>query len=220
MTDSPSESAVHVRQQVVGDWLDALASDAPAPGGGAAAALNLAVGAALVSMVCNLTIGKPRYADHEATMKEVLDLAEAQRAAAVDLAHEDAAAFAGVSAAYRLPKDGDEQKAARTAAIQEALGAAADVPLATVAAAAEVIGLAGRILDGANVNVLSDVAVAASSARAALQSARINVEVNLTSMSDQARRDALQARLEAHDVDGAERRADEIVAAVRTRILR
>lgn len=220
MTDSSSESALHVRQQVVGDWLDALASDAPAPGGGAAAALNLAVGAALVSMVCNLTIGKPRYADHEATMKEVLDLAEAQRAAAVDLAHEDAAAFAGVSAAYRLPKDSDENKAARTAAIQEALGAAADVPLATVAAAVDVIGLAGRILDGANVNVLSDVAVAASSARSALQAARINVEVNLTSMSEPARRDALQARLEAHDADGAERRADEIVAAVRTRILR
>jgi formiminotetrahydrofolate cyclodeaminase len=220
VTDSSSESALHVRQQVVGDWLDALASDAPAPGGGAAAALNLAVGAALVSMVCNLTIGKPRYADHEATMKEVLDLAEAQRAAAVDLAHEDAAAFAGVSAAYRLPKDSDENKAARTAAIQEALGAAADVPLATVAAAVDVIGLAGRILDGANVNVLSDVAVAASSARSALQAARINVEVNLTSMSEPARRDALQARLEAHDADGAERRADEIVAAVRTRILR
>jgi formiminotetrahydrofolate cyclodeaminase len=220
VTESPSESALHVRQQVVGDWLDALASDAPAPGGGAAAGLNLAVGAALVSMVCNLTIGKPRYAEHEATMKEVLDLAEAQRAAAVDLAHEDAAAFAGVSAAYRLPKDTDGQKAARAAAIQEALGAAADVPLATVAAAVQVIELAGRILDGANVNVLSDVAVAASSARAALQAARINVEVNLSSMSDEARRDALQARLDVHRVDDAETRADEIVAAVRTRILR
>jgi formiminotetrahydrofolate cyclodeaminase len=220
VTGSASDSDLHVRSQGVGDWLDALASDAPAPGGGAAAAVNLAVGAALVSMVCNLTIGKPRYAEHEATMKEVLDLAESQRAAAVDLAHEDASAFAGVSAAYRLPKDSDEQKAARTAAVQEALGAAADVPLATVAAAVQVIELAGRILDGANVNVLSDVAVAASSARSALQSARINVEVNLGSMTDQARRDALQARLDVHRVGDAEKKADEIVAAVRRRILR
>ena len=202
--------------QTVGSWLEDLASDAPAPGGGAAAAMNAAIGAALVSMVCNLTIGKPRYVQHEPMMREALTSATELRAQAVQLAADDAAAFGAVTDAYKLPKDTDADKAARTEAIQAALVGAADVPLRTAAVAASVIDLAGRIMDGANVNVLSDVAVAAASARAALDAAVINVEINLGAMKDPARVDALRAELDKHTA--AITTAAAIVAAVRERI--
>lgn len=206
------------RAPSLGGWLDDLASAAPAPGGGAAAAVDLAIGAALVSMVCHLTIGKPRYAEHEATMTDALARAEAARAASADLAEQDAVAFGAVSDAYRLPRESDGDKAARRAAIQEALVGAAEVPLLTAERAVEVIDLAGRILDGANVNVVSDVAVAATSARAALQAARINVEINLAALDAGDVHDGLAARLAAVDVEGASARADAMVEAVRRRI--
>jgi methenyltetrahydrofolate cyclohydrolase len=207
---------VTVLDETVGSWLDDLASPAPAPGGGAAAAMNAAIGAALVAMVCNLTIGRPRYADHEPLMREALALATELRAQAVQLAAADAAAFSAVTDAYKLPKDTDEDKAARTRAIQAALVGAADVPLRTAAVAADIIGLAGRILDGANVNVVSDVAVAAASARAALDAAMINVEINISAMKDAPRQDALRVELDKHAA--AAKAADAIVIAVRERI--
>jgi formiminotetrahydrofolate cyclodeaminase len=207
-----------VHGQTIGSWLDELASAAPAPGGGAAAALDAAVGAALVSMVCNLTIGKPRYAEYEQTMTEVRAEATTLRESALRLADEDARAFDAVAAAYRLPKETDEQKRARSAAIQQALRGAADVPLRTAALAAEVIGLAGRILDGANVNVLSDVAAAASSARAGLETAILNVEVNLASMTDTGYRDELATQVAKYAAAADEARA--VLRAVRERVLR
>jgi formiminotetrahydrofolate cyclodeaminase len=197
-------------------FFTALASASPAPGGGAAAALNAALGAALVSMVCNLTIGKPRYADHEATMIRVRDEADAARRRALALASDDAAAFAAVTDAYRLPKESAADRAARTAAIQKALLGAADVPLRTAALAAQVVRMCGEILDGSNVNVVSDVAVAAASARAALESAAVNVRVNLVSMNDADTRAATATALEAHLAAGAA--AAEIVRAVENRI--
>ncbi len=189
-------------------FLTALASAAPAPGGGAAAALNAALGAALVSMVCNLTIGKPRYAEHEATMIRVRGEAEGARHRALTLADDDAAAFAAVTDAYQLPKQTDADRAARTAAIQKALVGAADVPLRTAELAAAVVRMSGEILDGSNVNVLSDVAVAAASARAALQSAVINVRINLASMTDPELRAATAAALDVH------RAADDVAAGI------
>ena len=202
--------------QAVGNWLEDVASDAPVPGGGAAAAMNAAVGAALVAMVCNLTIGRPRYAEHEPVMHAVLASATELRVLALQLATDDAVAFGAVADAYRLAKDTDEDRAARTAAIQAALIGAADVPLRTAAVAAAIVDLAGRIVPGANVNVLSDVAVAAASARAALDAAVINVEVNLGAMKDPARRDALRAELDKHTA--AVTTAAAIVSTVRERI--
>jgi methenyltetrahydrofolate cyclohydrolase len=205
-----------VREQTVDAWLTDLASDAPAPGGGAAAAMNAAVGAALVAMVCRLTIGKPAYAEHEQTMTEVLARAETLRQEALSLAEQDAAAFGKVAAAYRLPKDTDQAKRERTSAIQGALVGAAEVPLRIASLAAEIVALARRILAGANVNVLSDVAVAAASAQAALSAAAVNVEVNLASLHDASLRSALAAALDSHR--GASADADAIVQSVRERI--
>lgn len=205
-----------MREQPIGGWLDELASAAPTPGGGAAAAMSAATGAALVAMVCNLTIGKPRYAEHEDAMRAALAEATSLRSDALRLADEDAAAFGAVSDAYKLPSASDEQKAARSSAIQEALVGAADVPLRTAALAADVIALAARVLPGANVNVLSDVAVAASSARAALDAGLVNVAVNVASMTDAARGSALTSSAERFAPALAE--ADRVVAEVRDRI--
>ena len=202
--------------RTVGEWLDALASEAPAPGGGAAAAVNAAIGAALVSMVCNLTIGKPKYSAYAETMTHALAEATELRRRALQLADYDAAAFDAVVAAYKLPKESEEEKQERSAAIQRALVGAAEVPLRTAEVAATVIALAAAIEGGANVNVLSDVAVAAASARAALDSAALNVEVNLASMGDAALRESLAGRLAAHLP--ARQRADELVRVVRERI--
>lgn len=204
--------------QTIGSWLDEVASAAPAPGGGAVAALNAAVGAALISMVCNLTIGNPRYAEYEEHMRAALASATELRARAVELAAADAVAFGAVSDAYGLPKDSDTEKVARTAAIQAALVGAAEVPLRAAATAAAIIELAERIRAEANRNVVSDVAVAAASARAALDGAVVNVEVNLGLMKDEARRDALRAELAGYAAVGPA--ADRIVAAVREGLAR
>lgn len=205
-----------INESTLEDFLASLASAAPAPGGGAAAAMQAALGAALVSMVCNLTIGKARYAEHEPTMRRVLAEADAARGRALTLAAEDADAFGAVSAAYRLPRDTDADRADRGRAIQRALVHAADVPLRTAALAAAVVHLCADILDGANVNVLSDVGVAAASARAALESAALNVHVNLAGLTDAGTRTALAAQLDAHvsAVDAA----TDIVRAARNRI--
>jgi methenyltetrahydrofolate cyclohydrolase len=205
-----------VLDQRIGSWLDELASAAPAPGGGAAAAMLAAVGAALVAMVCNLTIGKPKYAAHEESMRAELAAVTDLRAQAVALAAADAVAFGAVSDAYRLPRDTDERKAARTEAIQAALVGAADVPLRVAEVATQVIGAAGRVLDGANVNVISDVAVAAAAARAALDAAVVNVEINLAALRDPGYRAELRAELDRYATAGSA--AGEIVAAVRARV--
>jgi formiminotetrahydrofolate cyclodeaminase len=205
-----------MRDKTVDAWLADLASDSPAPGGGAAAAMNAAAGAALVAMVCRFTIGRPAYAAHEQTMTEALARADTLRQEALSLAEQDAAAFGKVAAAYRLPKETDEAKRARTSAIQDALVGAADVPLRLAALAAEVVALARRILDGANVNVISDVAVAASSAQAALCAAAVNVEVNLATLRDTSLRSQLAAALAPHDWASSE--AEAIVHTVRERI--
>jgi formiminotetrahydrofolate cyclodeaminase len=202
--------------QTLDEWLDDLASASPAPGGGAAAAVANAIAAALVSMVCNLTIGKPKFADVEPAMRDVLTEATTLRRESLGVAGDDAAAFDAVIAAYRLPRQTADEQAARTAAIQDALVAAAEVPLRLAGLAADVIALAERIVDDANPNVVSDVAVAASSARAALEAAVVNVEVNVASITDPERRGELTTRLA--DLDRSAAAADRVMRRVRDRL--
>ena len=198
-----------MRDQTIGDWLEDLGSSKAAPGGGAAAALLVATGAALVEMVTNLTIGKPRYAEYESLMIAARDVAGKLREHALALAAQDEDAFNAVVAAYRIPKDDP----GRSDAIQAATAAAAEPPLQTAALAAEVIALAGRIRPGANVNLLSDVAVAASSAKAALESAAVNVEVNASALRDPG---TLNERLAGYLTATDE--AENIIALVRAAI--
>ncbi len=203
--------------QPIGRWLDELASEAPAPGGGAAAALEAATGAALVEMVCNLTIGKPAYAEHEQAMLAVRGRASSIRAEALGLAAEDAAAFSAVIAAYRLPRETDAERASRTSKIHEALVGAAEVARSTAMLAAQVLDLAEEIAPIGNPNVISDAAAAAGAARAAVQTSLLNVRVNAAAL-DAA--DPARAELESSIEATAPRleQADAIVATIRERL--
>lgn len=172
--------------QTMQAFLDELASAAPTPGGGGAAATVGAMGAALVSMVCNLTVGKEKFAEVEAQMKDILGQSEALRAQLTQMIELDVAAFDTVMAAYRLPKGSDEEKAARTAAIQQASKEATLVPLAVARACAEVIALCRATAEMGNPNVISDAGVAVLCAQAGLKSAALNVLINLGAIKDQA----------------------------------
>lgn len=184
-------------EQPVTQFLDELASSAATPGGGSGAAIMGALGAALVSMVCNLTIGKKNYAEVEDEMRDVLHDAEALRQRLADMVAEDIAAFNGLMAAYGLPKLTDEDKAARGAAIQHALQAATEAPLACARACAEVIKLSMRAAEVGNRNVISDAGVGALAAQAALRSAALNVDINVPSLRDQAFAKACRDEMDA-----------------------
>jgi methenyltetrahydrofolate cyclohydrolase len=210
------QESIAARDQTIGTWLEALASATPAPGGGAAAALNAAVGAALIEMACNLTIGRPRYAEHEAAMRAVLAEATDLRNRAMRLAADDARAYDAVTQAYTLLRETDAQRPARTEQLQRALVAATEVPLETASVASDVIRLAGRLVDRANINALADVAAATLSARAALEAALISVEANLGTISDQDRVNEFIARMAA--VSSLVADAEHAVRGIRSKI--
>jgi formiminotetrahydrofolate cyclodeaminase len=160
-------------------FLDELASGEPTPGGGSAAALAGALGAALAAMVANLTIGRKRYADVDGQMQAVLHEAETLRARLTALVAEDATAYEQVRAAYRLPKESAGDMAARSAAIQAAMQGASLTPLETMRACIAVLRLAEQAATLGNVNAATDGAVGALLAQAGLRGAALNVRVNL-----------------------------------------
>jgi formiminotetrahydrofolate cyclodeaminase len=177
-------------------FLDALASSKATPGGGSAAAIIGAMGAALVSMVCNLTIGKKKYADVEGEMKEVLHKAEALRHKLTGMIEDDVKAFDQVMAAYGMAKETDAEKATRDKAIQAALKQATEVPLRCCHAAREVIDLAAIASEKGNLNVISDAGVGVLAAYAALRSAALNVFTNAKIITDKAFAEAKVKELE------------------------
>jgi formiminotetrahydrofolate cyclodeaminase len=173
-----------IKDQPIQRFLDELASQSPTPGGGSAAAIMGAMGAALVSMVCNLTVGRKQYAAVEDEMQAMLGQAEALRARLTGLVQADIAAFKQVMGAYGLPKDTEEQREARSQAIQAALKAATDVPLECAKVAAEILRLSKAAAEQGNRNVVSDAGAAASAGYAALRCSALNVYVNVGSIKD------------------------------------
>ena len=170
----------------VGEYTARLASGAPTPGGGSAAALVGALAAALGEMVGNFTVGKPKYAAVEADVQRILAALEVQRARLLELIDADADAYSQVGAAFGLPRTTDEERAARAQAIEDALKSAAQVPLAVMEACMAVCGQLEELRQKGNPNLLSDVGVAAELTRAACRCAWLNVEVNLASLKDTA----------------------------------
>jgi len=164
-------------------WMEALAGASPTPGGGSAAALAGALAAALVAMVARLTIGRKAYAAVEAEARAVLADAEQLRGELRRLVDEDAAAYEGVSRAYKIPK-GDPRRAQ---AIDDALLAAARPPAEVVRRASRLLALAQTMEQIGNKNAVSDARVAGMLAKTAIDGATENVNVNLAGMSDQAR---------------------------------
>jgi formiminotetrahydrofolate cyclodeaminase len=192
------------------DWLDRLGERTPAPGGGAVAALCAASSAALLEMVARYTTGG-RWADREEAMQAVIAEVAQLRARAQQLAEDDAEAFGAVGAAYGLPRSTPEEKAARSAAIHQATRGAAEPPVQVGRVATRLVALADEMVEPANPNVLSDVGVAAATARAALSGSITNIVVNAALLGDA---DAAPLRAEAAELERVVVRADEVAARV------
>jgi methenyltetrahydrofolate cyclohydrolase len=172
-----------MRDEKIGDYLDQLADRVPVPGGGAAAALQAAVGAALLGMVARYSTGEQYAADQE-TIRRIITESDELRSIALRLAEADAEAFGAVSDAYRMPKSTEAESADRSAALAQALVGAAWPPVQVISIAGMVVDLAEALAAIGNRNVASDVAAAAEAARAAAVTARVNVEINLASITD------------------------------------
>lgn len=191
------------KQTTLGDFLDALAAKQSTPGGGGAAALTGSQAAALVSMVANFTLGRKKYAEVQEAMERVLARSEALRAELLNLVDRDGDVFGAVMDAYGLPKATDDEKSVRTRAIQEAMQGATEVPLTIAEKCVEVLRLVETVARG-NSNVVSDGAAALYLARAAIDTAIVNVNINLKLIRDDdfvqptsKRRDALQSEADA-----------------------
>jgi formiminotetrahydrofolate cyclodeaminase len=163
---------------------DVLGSDTPTPGGGSGAAVTGAMGASLVRMLAVLTTGRKKYVEHEPLMQAIAEQAAEEGAKLMALATEDAGAYDAVSRSFKLPRESDEEKAARTSAIQDALKGACEVPLRIMERCCEVIALAKNAVLYGNTNAISDGAAGAELARAALKVASYNVRINLGSIKD------------------------------------
>ncbi len=166
-------------------FVDLVASDAPAPGGGSVAALAGGIGAALTAMVSGLTIGKKKYAEVQDLVIDAQKKGVALQARFIDVMDRDTEAFNVVSAAFGMPKDNDEQKAARSAAIQNGLKGCTKTPFEMMELAAEAIDLLASIVGKSNDSAASDLGVAALSLKSAMQGAWLNVLINIGSIKDQ-----------------------------------
>lgn len=174
-----------MQEKSVLGFLDELASSAPTPGGGSAAAVMGAMGAALLSMACNLTVGKRDYSDVEAEMREALAKAENLRDRFQQMIRADIEVFDAVMAAYRMPRESDDEKTNRDESIQLALKEATLVPLECAKACSEVIALSRVVAEKGNKNVVSDAGVGVAAAFAALRSAALNVYINTGQIKDE-----------------------------------
>jgi len=174
-----------LQEKSVLGFLDELASSAPTPGGGSAAAVMGAMGAALLSMACNLTVGKRDYSDVEAEMREALAKAENLRDRFQQMIRADIEVFDAVMAAYRMPRESDDEKTNRDESIQLALKEATLVPLECAKACSEVIALSRVVAEKGNKNVVSDAGVGVAAAFAALRSAALNVYINTGQIKDE-----------------------------------
>ncbi len=189
--------------ETVREYTQRLASNQPTPGGGSAAAVVGALAVASAAMAANFTVGRKKFADVQADVDRILALLDDQQQALLDLADADADAYSKVGAAYGMPRDTDAEKEARQQAIQEALMAAAEVPMGVVEACAAVIAVLPELADKCNPNLISDVGVGAELGLAALRAAQLNVEVNLAFIKDEGYIAEKRARLAQLMTDSA-----------------
>jgi formiminotetrahydrofolate cyclodeaminase len=180
----------------IGDFAELVAAGTPTPGGGSVAAYCGVLAAALGRMMCNITIGKPKYSAAEPRLKEIAADLERLGGRLRELIAEDAASFEAVLRAYRMPKDNEQQKARRAEGIQLALKGAILVPLETAQRSFDVLKLLGELAEIGTPSALSDVAVGAQLAQVAIRGASFNVAVNLDSISDRDAADKTRREIE------------------------
>jgi methenyltetrahydrofolate cyclohydrolase len=206
-----------INSQSVGAFAEALGSNAPTPGGGAASALVGALAAALAEMVARFTVGRAKYREVEPQAQAIIQQAQEAREALVALMEDDSAAFQTVSAAYALPRAGETERQARESAIHDALQQAMQPPLRTLRRSLAVMKLAREIAEIGNTTVLSDSACAATIGEAAIRAAALNVLANVALLpAGEAARAALAEARAA--CDEARRLRDETLALVYQRM--
>lgn len=206
-----------IKNKTIQIFLDELASKSATPGGGSAAALMGAQSAALTSMVCKLTIGKPKYAEVEAEMQALLEKSEALREKLTGLIQADIDVFNRLMARYGLPKESGQEKAIRSEAIQAVLKEATEVPLDCARACAEAIKLSRIAADKGNLGVISDAGAAVMAGYCGLKTAALNVYINTNSLKDKTFAEAKLAELEAI-LKGVDVVAEEIYQMVKTKL--
>jgi formiminotetrahydrofolate cyclodeaminase len=198
----------------VGAFDREVAAASPAPGGGSAAALAGSVAAALVAMVCRLSLGRSDLDAGDEELTKTLDVAEGLRSRLLELVDEDTAAFDAVMIAVRMPKAEESQRVARVAALERATLSAAAAPLETLTASARTLALAGALVGRANPAAASDLGVAVELARAAAEGALLNVAINLGSLPPGDDVDQLR-RSSACEIDAARSTATIATEAIR-----
>jgi len=198
-------------------FLSELASSSPAPGGGSVAALAGSLGAALSSMVCNLTVGKEKYADVQNEIKDALKKSEQLRKELIRLIDKDTEAFNDVMKAFKMPKDTEEQKKKRSRAIQEGYKTAADVPLETAKTCEKILDVAMVVAEKGNQSSITDAAVSAIMAQAGVKSAILNVKINLGSIKDEMFVKKISSELDKLQ-NNTDKKTKEILAIVNSKM--
>ena len=206
-----------IKDMTIQTFLDELASKASTPGGGGGAAVNGAIGAALISMVANFTIGKKGYEDVHDEFTNILNQSEDLRSKLTSAIKDDVDVFNRVMAAYGMPKDTDDEKKMRTEAIQSALKEATDVPLACAKLCREVIDLSESAAENGNTNVISDAGVALLAGYAGLRSAALNVYINIGGIKDKEFADDRRQQLETL-LDGIEIFKENVYELVKSKL--
>jgi formiminotetrahydrofolate cyclodeaminase len=201
------------RDLTLDEFVERLASGEPVPGGGAASALAASLGSALVAMVAALSEGREKYAAHAATHAEAGALGRDLADRFLTLADADAAAYSRFSAALKLPRDTDDDKAVRSEAIRAAARVAAEVPMECVEACVELLAAAEALAGRSNRNASSDLTVASLLGEAAARGAAANVMVNLPAIGDPSYAGALTVRLDEllHEIESLGLEAREVV---------
>jgi formiminotetrahydrofolate cyclodeaminase len=204
-----------VRDESIGSFLGALAARTSVPGGGATAALHAAQAAALLGMTARYSASQ-RNTEHAETIATIIAEADRLREAAVDLIAIDGEAFTAVAEAYRLPKDTDEQRAGRASAVAAAMVTASSPPAALIGIGTRLVELAELLQPIVNHTVAGDVAAAVQAVRAAVVTSQVNVEANLSGITDAGARERLTAVLAG--VGELERRVERLTAAIRAAV--
>jgi formiminotetrahydrofolate cyclodeaminase len=206
-----------IKDQSIQIFLDELASKSATPGGGSVAALMGAQSAALTSMVCNLTIGKPKYVEIEIEMQALLEKSEALRQKLTDLIQADIDVFNRLMAKYALPKESDQEKILRSEAIQAVLKEATQIPLDCARACAEAVKLSKFAANIGYLGAISDAGAAVMAGYCGLKTAALNVYINTNSLKDKIFAEAKLAELEAI-LKGVDTVAEEIYQMVKTKL--
>ena len=196
----------------VTEFLNKVAGNDPVPGGGSIAALDGALGAALGAMVAGLTIGKKKYEASEAVMLHARKLANDYQQEFITLIDKDSVAYNQVFACFKLPKDTEEEKAIRSAAIQESTKQAALIPMEVAGKALELMPVIADVARLGNRNAITDACVAMMSARTAVLGALLNVRINLSSITDVAFVQKMQADANKMEQDAIQKEQELLVA--------